>query len=751
MDRESFLRTSVLALLAAILLAPAAARAAGVKALFDLSAPVAGPFPSNRFMVKDEDQITRRRVKLPLPDCAVFPSDCEELAIVNTLDGFNLQPRLSVPFSGAIDPKTVTNAAMFLVRLGDADRNLRNRDDDDERENERRPAPDVVGINQVVWDPASNTLHAESDQLLRQHTRYLLVITNGIRDTAGRPVEAGDFARFQRDDHFGQARDRVLKDYREELLEGLEALEQLGVRTRSVVAASVFTTQSVTAALERIRDEIKAATPAPARFDILSGTNRRALFLTSDMSLERKAKVDENAVVFSQEVQTGNGPDAFVKAIVPADALNIVSGAVRWMAFGKYLSPEYENPEQYIPAVGTRTGMPKPLGTNQIYFNLLVPTAPKPPRGWPIAIFGHGLASNKQAGTFTVAARLASHGMATIAINAVGHGLGPRGTLIVRTRTEGAFTFSAGGRGIDQNGDGSINTDEGIAAAPSHRIISNRDGYRQTVVDHMQLVRIIEMGLDVDGDGVADFDPSRIYYVGQSQGGIVGTIFMAVEPGVLAGALNVPGGPIIAVARLNPGLGLRSRVTAFLSSRTPTLLNALPSVPPLVGFNENMPLRNQPAVINTVPGAMALQEVFDRHEWVNGAGDPVAYAPHLRQRPLDGMPAKDVIIQFARGDLTVPNPTTTALVRAGNLADRTTFYRYDLVFPTLPAGSPKNPHNFMPNFTVPATFAQRDAAQTQIAQFFATNGEDTIDPDGAGPFFETPIAGPLPEDVGAIP
>jgi len=27
----------------------------------------------------------------------------------------------------------------------------------------------------------------------------------------------------------------------------------------------------------------------------------------------------------------------------------------------------------------------------------------------------------------------------------------------------------------------------------------------------------------------------------------------------------------------------------------------------------------------------------------------------------------------------------------------------------------------------------------------------TIDPDGAGPFFETPIAGPLPETLNYIP
>jgi hypothetical protein len=42
-------------------------------------------------------------------------------------------------------------------------------------------------------------------------------------------------------------------------------------------------------------------------------------------------------------------------------------------------------------------------------------------------------------------------------------------------------------------------------------------------------------------------------------------------------------------------------------------------------------------------------------------------------------------------------------------------------------------------------------AQTQIGVFFATDGALTIDPDGPGPLFEVPIAGPLPEDLGFIP
>ena len=39
----------------------------------------------------------------------------------------------------------------------------------------------------------------------------------------------------------------------------------------------------------------------------------------------------------------------------------------------------------------------------------------------------------------------------------------------------------------------------------------------------------------------------------------------------------------------------------------------------------------------------------------------------------------------------------------------------------------------------------------QIAAFFASNGVVVIDPDGAAPIFEVPIAGPLPETLNFIP
>src|SRR5262245_16359648 len=228
-------------------------------AAFGLDAPHDGPFPSDRFTVADSSQLTNRRINLPLPDAASRPSDYADVSVINTLDGFNLQPRLSIPFSGPIDVNTVNSGTVFLIKLADPT-------------SPGGRGGQIVGINQVVWDVATNTLHVESDQLLEQHTRYALIVTRGVQDADGQPVEASaEFARFRHDLNFGQTHDPGLKDYRKDLLDALQAARGAGVAEGDIVAACVFTTMSVTATLEQIRDQVHAATPAPA--DFLLGPN----------------------------------------------------------------------------------------------------------------------------------------------------------------------------------------------------------------------------------------------------------------------------------------------------------------------------------------------------------------------------------------------------------------------------------------------------------------------------------------------
>src|SRR5262245_58026483 len=240
-------------------------------ATFDLDTPANGPFPSDRFTVTDSSQLTNRRINLPLPDAASRPSDHADLSIINTLDGFNLQPRLSIAFSGPIDVSTVNSTTVFLIKLEDPTA-------PDE------PGGQIVGINQTVWDVATNTLHVESDELLEQHTRYALIVTRGLRDADGLPVEASEaFEHFRHDLNLGQTHDATLKEYRRDLLAALQAARHAGVAEADVATASVFTTMSATAVMEKIRDQIHGGTPTPADFKLGPG-NTRTVFAVDALS-----------------------------------------------------------------------------------------------------------------------------------------------------------------------------------------------------------------------------------------------------------------------------------------------------------------------------------------------------------------------------------------------------------------------------------------------------------------------------------
>jgi hypothetical protein len=266
---------------------------------------------------------------------------------------------------------------------------------------------------------------------------------------------------------------------------------------------------------------------------------------------------------------------------------------------------------------------------------------------------------------------------------------------------------------------------------------------------------VIEGGMDVDGDGLWDVDAARISHVGFSAGAMHGTMFLALEPSVSLAVENNAGGMAPEHGRWSPLR--RPTLGALLQARTPSLINspgitAIDGVP--VGpphFNENKPLRNLQEVTNTVAGAMEIQRIFEIHEWGQQGGQtPIVWAPYLRAKPLD-ISRKSVVYQFAKSDQQANNPGTTALLRAGDLAEWTVHYRHDLALaedPTIPL---KNPHQVLimptdPNATLRAVSR---GMQNQIAAFLASGGVLIDHPEPAR-FFEVPVVEPLPETLNYI-
>ena len=98
-------------------------------------------------------------------------------------------------------------------------------------------------------------------------------------------------------------------------------------------------------------------------------------------------------------------------------------------------------------------------------------------------------------------------------------------------------TAPPGGDGRDPSGTHFIN----LAS-----LLTSRDNLRQAAADLLALTRALPT-LDLNGDAVADIDPNKIYFIGISLGGIVGTTYAGsctATCGLRAVVASVPGGNI---------------------------------------------------------------------------------------------------------------------------------------------------------------------------------------------------------------
>src|SRR5207245_1904713 len=143
-------------------------------------------------------------------------------------------------------------------------------------------------------------------------------------------------------------------------------------------------------------------------------------------------------------------------------------------------------------------------------------------------------------------------------------------------------------------------------------------------------------------------------------------MLMGTDPLFHQGLLNVPGGPIVDIARLS---SFRGDLADKPAISRPSLLNGGPG---LDGFTEDLPLRVDPPEVITHPGAAALQELFANTNWYDRKGSPETFAPRIRLRPDPAWTSnpKNFVFQVAYGDGTVTDVAGGAIVRAGALVDR---------------------------------------------------------------------------------
>lgn len=274
-----------------------------------------------------------------------------------------------------------------------------------------------------------------------------------------------------------------------------------------------------------------------------------------------------------------------------------------------------------------------------------VPAGIPPP--WPVVIAQHGfLGSNAFA--LDVGALLAPHGFATVGISALAHG-----------RRGFALTL--------------------LTASP----LQAREIFAQTVADQMALLRAIEHGVDVDGDGAADFDPAGVGYLGVSFGGLLGGTLVGVEREIGASVLNVTGGR---VAFLGQAPGVRAIVEGLLAGA----VGLAPGTPRFEAY---------------------LARLLELGELGQNPADPLNWARRYRKRPLGGAPPRRILLQEGEGDDLVINAFSEELAAVAGFATNT---------------SAQDPEGVSGHWIFPppgghGIFAL-DAVRAQAARFLASRG-----------------------------
>jgi hypothetical protein len=121
-----------------------------------------------------------------IPPCTITLAspDCLERGRLANLDGFALEPQLKIQFSGPVRTETLREG--IYIEYGEARHSLGF---------QTYPVGHRKPINQVAWDPRTNTAYAKPDEQLEHDRDYTLVVTDRVIGANGRPVE-GSRTRF---------------------------------------------------------------------------------------------------------------------------------------------------------------------------------------------------------------------------------------------------------------------------------------------------------------------------------------------------------------------------------------------------------------------------------------------------------------------------------------------------------------------------------------------------------------------------
>ncbi|HUS29254.1 MAG TPA: hypothetical protein VMZ53_12120 [Kofleriaceae bacterium] len=542
-----------------------------------------------------------------------------------TLDGWGLRPTVQFFIEGELDADSVPIATRELsdaLVVLDVDPNTGEdgaaipfewryiRDRDTHR-------------NYIAGSPAMGTQ-------LREGTRYAAVLTKDVKGIDGTPVfgarelgllEEGPPARWQ----------TTADAYTH--LKTFSALED------RIAGIAVFTTQNASDTLVKARNEISntSAVPAPT-----------LTFDDDELIFDTPGKLTK---LLGNAARETAGPRVGLERWGTDNANGMAHDHIAVIATGKTTIARFigddtgtDGPEDETFALGAN-GVPMVRSVDTIPITVILPNTPMPATGFPVIVFGHGLGGSRR-DMLNLAEPLCAKGYAMIGIDMWNHGL--RLSTTDTGNNLGSKPDFTGDRTIR---DGFSDDADSVAYVSFFESFMNlsaiRDSIRQSALDISRVALLIQTGpslLDLRGPFGATtpkLDKTRVAYLGQSFGTIVGTDLAAIEPTIGLYVLNVAGGGLL--DQIFPASAKIGELAVPLAEQLYRTQGTLDRFHPLVG---------------------AMQATFD-------GADSLTFARHvLKDRfMIDNayLDRRHVVVIEAIGDEIMPNRATEALARSFGL------------------------------------------------------------------------------------
>ncbi|HEX5061281.1 MAG TPA: hypothetical protein VFV99_18065 [Kofleriaceae bacterium] len=423
------------------------------------------------------------------------------------LDGASLSGSQLFEFTAPLNPTTINEANVQLYQIGGN-------------------ATLVPATVELLTDKQHIQVTPKAGRLAEQ-TRYALVLSKDVQDALGKQPAIMPIGHFLRSHtpvlvdgksqiHAVGDHDAIkLENSRQELAAALDTIGR-----DKILAAWPFTTMSVKeplAALRQLPAKLGTSTE-PANVTTMTPTQALGDFVFGIGSILNVK------TVYNGTIETANFLDPKLRS---------------WRGDGGHA----------VENVKFTMTLPK-TGTGPV----------------PVVIFGHGLITERRF-VLAVGDALAAKGYAAISIDFPYHGsrtyCAKGGPISVVDPTDGSLTSlepcqsgttcNDEGRCVDANGNGNKLATFGVLDMPVasgamfleiEHIANTKDHFQQALVDLGALDRVLRLGnwQSVIGRPI---DTSKIFYAGQSLGGIMGAVFLGTDPDIKRAVLNVPGADLV--------------------------------------------------------------------------------------------------------------------------------------------------------------------------------------------------------------